>query len=60
MPTPTLTPTPMTTTTATTTTTTRTSTTTNHHDRNHDGAITKDEAELFHEMIRIRPGETGR
>ena len=32
----------------------------NHHDRNHDGVITKAEADLFHDMVRIRKGETGR
>ncbi len=32
----------------------------NHADRNHDDVITKSEADLFHDMIRIKPGETGR
>ena len=31
-----------------------------HHDHDHDQAITPDEAELFHEMVRIRKGERGR
>ncbi|MCR9247792.1 MAG: protein-disulfide reductase DsbD N-terminal domain-containing protein [bacterium] len=32
----------------------------NHVDRNHDDVITAAEAKLFHDMIRIKPGETGR
>ncbi|MEL6716742.1 MAG: hypothetical protein AAFP86_23395, partial [Planctomycetota bacterium] len=32
----------------------------NHHDHNHDGAITPDEADLFHGMIGIEKGERGR
>ena len=32
----------------------------NHHDHNHDGVITPDEADLFHEMIGIEKGERGR
>ena len=32
----------------------------NHADRDHDEVITPAEAALFHDMIRIRPGETGR
>ncbi|MEO1696604.1 MAG: hypothetical protein AAFU73_04855 [Planctomycetota bacterium] len=32
----------------------------NHHDHNHDGAITPDEADLFHAMIGIEKGERGR
>ena len=31
-----------------------------HHDRNHDDTIDEKEAALFHDMIRIKPGETGR
>lgn len=31
-----------------------------HTDRNHDDAIDQREAALFHDMIRIGPGETGR
>jgi len=32
----------------------------NHHDHDHDGAITPDEADLLHEMIGIGKGERGR
>lgn len=32
----------------------------NHHDHNHDGLITPDEADLFHDMVGIEKGERGR